>query len=266
MCAANSATPMVRSVITVHEIHCLPYYLSIFTICLVQYSESKESLLSPLSFPRFGQLTRNSGLRKQKHNFPYGQLRLSAPNLIISLRELIASPPADRPYDILKEQLIKRTTASEQRRLQLLLSADDLGDRKPSHLLRRMQQLLGSSARSVDDALFHGLFLQCLPSSVRMILASSSETVNVQSLAEIADKILEATPAGCEGEVSEVRQEIAKLRTHISRLQFSTAHRKTKNAKLSSTDSSNLCWYHLKFGSKAKKPPRSHSGNGVDSH
>ncbi|KFD66930.1 hypothetical protein M514_20796 [Trichuris suis] len=125
----------------------------------------------------------------EEENVPRSRWRMGL------IEELFPSKD-DRPYDILKEQLIKRTTASEQRRLQLLLSADDLGDRKPSHLLRRMQQLLGSSARSVDDALFHGLFLQCLPSSVRMILASSSETVNVQSLAEIADKILEATPAG----------------------------------------------------------------------
>ncbi|KFD45992.1 hypothetical protein M513_13148 [Trichuris suis] len=56
-----------------------------------------------------------------------------------------------------------------------------------------MQQLLGSSARSVDDVLFRELFLQRLPSSVRMILAPPSETVNVQTLAEITDKILEAT-------------------------------------------------------------------------
>ncbi|KFD47663.1 hypothetical protein M513_11454 [Trichuris suis] len=56
-----------------------------------------------------------------------------------------------------------------------------------------MQQLLGSSARSVDDVLFRELFLQRLQSSVRMILASPRETVNVQTLAEITDKILEAT-------------------------------------------------------------------------
>ncbi|KFD47973.1 hypothetical protein M514_11150 [Trichuris suis] len=79
-----------------------------------------------------------------------------------------------------------------------------------------MQQLLGRSAMSVDDALFCELFLQRLPSSVRRILASSSETVNVQSLAEIADKILEATPAhvAAEGDISQLRSYVGTFRVY----------------------------------------------------
>ena len=43
----------------------------------------------------------------------------------------IQQPPDDHPYDKPKEQLIKRTTASEQQRLQQLLSSAELGDLKP---------------------------------------------------------------------------------------------------------------------------------------
>ncbi|KFD50073.1 hypothetical protein M513_09033 [Trichuris suis] len=134
------------------------------------------------------------------------------------VRDLILSPPATQPYDTLKEQLTMRTTASEQRRLQQLLSAEDLGDRKPTQLLRHMQQLLGNKIRSVDDALFRELFLQRLPSSVRMILASSTETMSVQTLAEIADRILEATPTTvstvstvADDDFRHLRQEVDKL-------------------------------------------------------
>lgn len=64
------------------------------------------------------------------------------PGIATELRDLIVSPPAIAPFDTLMRELIKRTTMSEQRWLQLLQS-EELGDRKPSQLLRRLQQLLG---------------------------------------------------------------------------------------------------------------------------
>ena len=55
------------------------------------------------------------------------------------VRDLLRNPPKENPYDVLKETLIKRTTLSEQRRLQQLLSAEDLGNQKPTQLLQKMQ-------------------------------------------------------------------------------------------------------------------------------
>ena len=60
--------------------------------------------------------------------------------------------PAKTPYDILKEQLIKRTAASEQRHLQQFFSAEALGDCKPTKLLRCLQQLAGDTP-GADGAL-----------------------------------------------------------------------------------------------------------------
>ncbi|XP_064470208.1 uncharacterized protein LOC135384957 [Ornithodoros turicata] len=57
--------------------------------------------------------------------------------------DIIASPPLDIPYDKLKAALLKRTTCSGHARFQQLLSAEELGDRRPTQLLRRMKQLLG---------------------------------------------------------------------------------------------------------------------------
>ena len=58
-----------------------------------------------------------------------------------------------------------------------------------------MQQLLGDSAGpQPDNFLLRELFFQRLPSHVRMVLASSGDTVSLDTLADMADKMLEVTP------------------------------------------------------------------------
>ena len=65
------------------------------------------------------------------------------PDIAQEIRDLLMSPPTENQYDVLKGTLIKRTSASEQKMFHQLLISDELGDRKPSHLLRKMYQLLG---------------------------------------------------------------------------------------------------------------------------
>ena len=83
--------------------------------------------------------------------------------------------------------------ASQQLRLQQLLQGEQLGDRKPSQLLRRMVQLLGDQASEHTSVFLKELFLQRLPPNVTMILASTPGNNTVQDLATLANKIMEVT-------------------------------------------------------------------------
>ena len=178
------------------------------------------------------------------------------------------------PYDTLKAKLIKRMAASAQRKLQQLISGEELGDRKPTQLLRRMQQLLGDylGPSTDNNALLKELFLQRLPANVRMVLASADDTTDLAKLADMADKVIEvAAPSvsaiahtSSDTEVEKLRAEVthlAELVTSLTRYRPRRDHSQSRWRRTHSpapTDplpqpQDRLCWYHKKFGEAAKK-------------
>lgn len=149
-----------------------------------------------------------------KFNFVVASL---PPNIAMEVRDIILKRPTDSPYDKLRTELINRTAASERRQLQQLLSTEDFGDRKPTQMLRRMQLLLGDKLGSFDESLLRELFFQRLPANVRMILASASE-VTLQSLAEMADRIMEVATPSVATVTSATDTEIAQLHAEVTQL------------------------------------------------
>uniref|UniRef100_A0A1X7SQZ1 DUF7041 domain-containing protein n=1 Tax=Amphimedon queenslandica TaxID=400682 RepID=A0A1X7SQZ1_AMPQE len=73
------------------------------------------------------------GITSQRTKFDH-IVALLTPEYATKVRDLIFHPPGTDPYDFLKKELIRRTTASEQRRLRLF-TTEDLGDGTPSQLL-----------------------------------------------------------------------------------------------------------------------------------
>lgn len=203
------------------------------------------------------------GITSQKTKFDYVVASLS-PEFATEVRDLILKPPTTTPYDTLKEQLTRRTAASEQRKLQQLFNTEELGDRKPSQLLRRMQQLLGNQAGITDGTFVRELFLQRLPGNVRMVLASTPDTVSLENLAELADKIVEvATPSIGAVTTPKLTTEVEQLRAEVTRLQevvesFSRrprlpSRRSPSPARPRTPTDATLCWYHQKYGDRAQK-------------
>ena len=188
-------------------------------------------------------------------------------NILQSVRDLILKPPSENKYDTLKQRLISLFAESESARLQQLLQDTQLGDMRPSQLLAKMKDLAGES---FGDSAVKSLWLNRLPSQTQAILAVSSEPLS--KLAQMADKIHElATPASfqiqamqqdlqattIQEQINKLSQQIEKLSaSHSSRRSYrphsrsrsSSAHRKKPH-----TIKKNMCFYHSKFGDKARK-------------
>ena len=118
------------------------------------------------------------GITASRTKFEYVVSSLS-PKYATEVRNLPLTPPAEHPYEQLKKELTNRTLLSEQCRLQQLLTSEELGDRKPFQLLQHIQQLLGDKANTMDATFLQGLFLQRLPSNVRMVLTPSAGDLNL---------------------------------------------------------------------------------------
>ncbi|XP_022099929.1 uncharacterized protein LOC110984245 [Acanthaster planci] len=177
------------------------------------------------------------------------------------VRDILLNPPQDTPYKTLREELIKRTTATEQKRLQQLLTDEVLGDRKPTQVLQ--------------DSILHQLFLQRLPASVQMVITSAGDSMTMEQLAELADKVMavsipshgvnSVTPvatltANLQSEVELLCGEINRLTAQVQKLstnpQCSRSHSCSRRPRASTPtppDDANVCWYHAKFGDGAHK-------------
>lgn len=211
------------------------------------------------------------------------------PSAASEVRDILLAPPPNNAYLTLKNAIIKRLMTSEQHRIQQLLSGQELGDRKPTQLLRHLQYLLGEKAATIDPAILRELFLQRLPSNVRVALAAA-HSLPLSDLAELADSVLDVTPPivaalPCpadtdRAEVGLLREEVSKLTALVTRLmgQPRSARRTpspppspwrqrhtpspTRPNPLSVNPSH--CWYHQRFGHRARRcehPCTWHSGN-----
>lgn len=97
--------------------------------------------------------------------------------------------PATGKYDLLKKCIIERFAESTEKQLRKVLTDIELGDKTPSQLLREMKLLAGSN---ISDSVLRTLWLQRLPSSVQMVLATA-DTLDTDKMAATADKIAEVS-------------------------------------------------------------------------
>ncbi|GFR09298.1 uncharacterized protein TNCT_241751 [Trichonephila clavata] len=101
------------------------------------------------------------------------------------IEDILSHPPTENKYIALKSALLSRLTDSEEAKLKKLLGDLQLGDCRPSDLLRQMKSLAGSK---ISEEFLKTLWYKLLPQQVQAILSVSKDTLT--NLAEMADKIM----------------------------------------------------------------------------
>jgi len=164
--------------------------------------------------------------------------------------DVLRNPPDDNRYAALKTQLLATFGLTRRERAAKLLDLPGLGDRKPSVLLSEMRAL---SHGHVSCMLFEEIFLRQMPDDIRMQLAQE-DFADLDALAARADALWHA-------KTQTFPSTGIHALTHTKGCKDSTTVPTTPANTI--TPSSTWCFYHAKFGTRARKcrPPCSYPGN-----
>ncbi|CAH8597989.1 unnamed protein product [Schistosoma bovis] len=215
------------------------------------------------------------GIRSQATKYAYivGALPIE---VAAEVGDLIDNVPETDPYDKIKAAVIHRTSQSDEKRLQQLLTACELGDKRPSQLLRHMRQLAGSC--KLDEALLKQMWSQRLPYSVRQILSVSGASVSLDDLADMADRMIEIYPDSrgiysvqpasrdamnptldMQHQMAHLTRQLASLQATISTIHSRRPRSMSRRRSLSRhrlkspKRAAGMCWYHSNYGEKARR-------------
>ncbi|GFW12022.1 uncharacterized protein TNCV_4530881 [Trichonephila clavipes] len=191
--------------------------------------------------------------------------------------DIVLSPPNSDKYHTLSQRLITQFSDSETQKIKKLLTDLQLGDEKPSHLLRKMKEL--SNGQLQDDFL-QSLWLQRMPPHIQTVLSASSEPLD--KLAIIADKVSEVVGASsticaaktvpppsqsssCNAQptmdslarqIQELSLQVAELtreRNSSRHQRYSSDRRRSHSRSRSVYRGSGICYYHRRYKEQARK-------------
>lgn len=211
-----------------------------------------------------------AGIKSNQTKFDYVFAQLDS-RQVAEIDDLIAEPP---DYERLKSELIRRLSLSESERVRQLIGDEELNGRKPSQFLRHLRSLAGTTLK--DEQILKELWMRRLPQFLQAILTSHPE-MSLEKLSVLADSIVQipgmgtptstnvyssSAPASQDigTRLDELTRQVAALTNAASRGAYSNGHRsRSRSRSLSSNrtqspeDIQRLCWYHHKFGAKAKR-------------
>lgn len=200
------------------------------------------------------------------------------PGVLSQIADFIYAPPKEDKYLALKNLIITRFYDSPEQQLNKLFNELSLGDKKPSQLLREILKL---TPTGTPEVVIMSLWMKCMPASVRCILAAS-QGIEIKKLAEIADKIIDnssATNSISVASISNHHQNVAinirlnKLEERLDDIlklvqepQYSSSPQDSQTQRVSTQRDAirqrslsprkqtapKLCFYHQKFGPRAR--------------
>lgn len=201
---------------------------------------------------------------------------------IQQLSDIILKPPSTGKYEALKTRLLSVYEESASRQFQKLISGLELGDQKPTQLLRQMREL---GKNMVPDDGLKVMWMNQLPVQARTVLSINNES-SLDILAAMADKMLEHSEPVTVAAVSRTLEvqatqssentffekltqklddltfEIAALRSggreryrhpFRSRSRSRSRPRAAHGSSPKPGDPKWLCRYHFRFGDRARR-------------
>lgn len=214
---------------------------------------------------------RSAGITVDQTKYDHA-ISLFDPKHLSKISDFLRNPPAADRYTAFKARILQEFTDSDQKKLRRLIEGIELGDDKPSQLLKKMKDLAGTAL--TDDAI-KTLFVQRLPETVRGIISIAEGDSTVW--AKQADKMMEAAqltavsaiatkpsttasdPSNTlHAEIAELRKQITEMKTNDrGRSRSSGNSNKRRDQSKSSTrpdnKSNKVCYFHVKFGKDARK-------------
>jgi hypothetical protein len=199
------------------------------------------------------------------------------------LKDILRNVPTTDPYDYLRAEVIARIAPNNEQKLRQLLSVEEMGDSTPWQFLRRLRELAGPAFP--EDAL-RTIWIDRLPSTYPALLGAlaGQAGVTLDVLGAMSDNIhtyvagqrpvvsavsVSAPPAAVVKApsatdelliaVRELTKRIGAIETELrggerpSRTTFRNRSKTPGNRSVSRPLlGSGLCYYHDKFGDKAK--------------
>ena len=217
--------------------------------------------------------------------YVFVQARLE-PAILGEIADFFKSPPVEKIYEALKARLIKQYAVPREKQVTQLLQGLTLGDRLPSDLLREMKRM---AKDDISEEVLRPLFLNQLPEDIRKIVAGSIDPLD--SIGRMADRIMNYGSSKRQGESASIAamgtspasyinpqiqllntlvESVAKLSSRVSELENRSSYqpyqhrsRSTARSPPASRSTSqqrsyeipagvDLCYYHYRFGKKAK--------------
>ncbi|XP_035205422.1 uncharacterized protein LOC118180427 [Stegodyphus dumicola] len=203
-----------------------------------------------------------SGITSEETKFNYLVAQLE-PRFIENIWDIIKDAGTNK-YSAAKARLMQTFKESENLKIKRLLTGLELGDTKPSQLLRRMRSL--GDTDDISDKVLRTLWLEKMPDAVKHVLIVSDE--NLEKLATMADKILEMQPRAELASVNKNTVPVDELLNKISALELQIANMTARNSRSRYRSPSGnrstsrnrsrkrfnpngkYCYYHFKFGEK----------------
>lgn len=195
------------------------------------------------------------------------------------LTDILYNPPTTEKYNAVKNRLLAVYDKSDVKNFQKLISGLELGDQKPTQLLRKMREL--GSGMITDEGLKIE-WLNHLPTQMRVVLSVNTES-SLDTLAAMADKMAEYSEPATVAAVSTTSQEtmtsqfeilskqVEKLCLEVAELRGrsrerhrnrytpfrsrsrSQSRRQSNKTSVKPGDPTWECRYHFRFGEKAKR-------------